>query len=63
MSVRGGRADSRRQRRGMWASKRVELPGDFKRRVREGGEDEKVLRLGTKMSLWERLGRWLGGKT
>lgn len=47
----------------MWASKRVELPGDYKRRVREGGEDEKVVKLGTKMSWWERLGRWLGGKT
>lgn len=55
--------DARRHRRGLWSSRKVELPGDFKKRVREGGEEEKTVKLGRKLTWWEELGRWLGRKT
>ncbi|KAL1411318.1 putative endonuclease lcl3 [Vanrija albida] len=53
--------DARRHRRGLWAAKKVELPKDYKRRVKEGGEVEEVSL--ARPGFWERLGRWLGGKT
>jgi hypothetical protein len=59
-----GLADFRKHRRGLWSGRKVEKPGDFKRRVREGGEDAPTtVNLGKKRSWWEELGRWLGGKT
>ncbi|WOO81283.1 putative endonuclease LCL3 [Vanrija pseudolonga] len=54
--------DAKRNRRGLWAAKKVELPKDYKKRVKEGGDLEEVS-LGRKPGFWERLGRWLGGKT
>jgi len=56
--------DSRRARRGLWSAKKVELPGDFKKRAREGDDGPaKQVDMGKKTGWWERLGMWLGGKT
>ncbi|BEJ17871.1 hypothetical protein CspHIS471_0701390 [Cutaneotrichosporon sp. HIS471] len=56
--------EARKNRRGLWGGRNVEKPGDFKRRVREGSEEAPTtVKLGKKRSLWEALGRWLGGKT
>lgn len=58
------RTDGRKHRRGLWGGRKVEKPGDFKRRVREGSEEEATtIQLGKKRSWWDELGRWLGGKT
>lgn len=52
----------RRARRGLWGTKKIELPGDYKKRVREGGEVQETKQPG-KESWWHMMGRWLGGKT
>lgn len=55
--------EARRARRGLWAAKKLELPGDFKKRMKSDSEDVRSMNLGKQMSWWERLGKWLGGKT
>jgi hypothetical protein len=53
----------RRARRGLWSARKVELPGDFKKRAREGDTEAKEVKMGQPDAWWERMGRWLGGKT
>ncbi|TXT13805.1 hypothetical protein VHUM_01172 [Vanrija humicola] len=55
--------DARRHRRGLWAAKSVELPKDYKKRVKAGSGDADEVALGDRPGFWERLGRWLGRKT
>lgn len=57
-----GKLTVRRARRGLWGAKKIELPGDYKKRVREGGEVQETKQSG-KESWWHMMGRWLGGKT
>lgn len=50
----------------MWASRNVQLPSDYKKRVKEGETpivETKSSKKSAEPGFFEKLGRWLGSKT